>query len=205
MKEIFVTPFLLGLSSGIYCLTYCIPFIAPIIVSEARPQRQDFAVISRFLLGRLFGYLCFGAFFGYLGASIQSTTIDLIVSFCLGLLSLALIAHALGLVRGDRSLACAKIKKYNPQIPFLMGFLMGVNVCPPFLMSLSYIFTLHNALAGMVYFLMFFLATSLYFLPLVFLGFLNERKEFQWAGRVSALIIGSAFLVYSFNTILNFL
>ncbi len=203
MSEIFISPFLLGLSAGIYCLTFCIPFVAPMMIAEARGRRENLFVILKFIFGRLLGYVTFGAVFGYLGQRINNQVLNLILMVALMLLSLILILHALGLMKWKRFSFCHKIKKYNAKIPLLMGFLMGVNICPPFLMSLTYVFTLHSALKGIVYFLMFFLGTTLYFLPLVFLGYLNKMKEFQLVGRIAALIVGTLFFAYAIYNMFN--
>lgn len=196
MPEIFISPFLLGLSTGIYCFIYCLPFIAPVMVSEIREKKKNFLVIAKFISGRFLGYLLFGAVFGYLGQRITSSALNLILNLSLMLLAVILIVHALGLTKSHRFSFCTKIKKYNPKMPFLMGFLMGINICPPFLMSLTYVFTLHSALKGMIYFLMFFVGTSLYFLPMFFLGYLNKMKEFRLVARVSAFTVGIFFLLY---------
>lgn len=196
MQEIFAAPFLLGLSTGIYCFTYCIPFIAPVMISQERGRKENFNIILKFIAGRFLGYLVFGAVVGYLGERIQNATFNLILIIALMLLSCLLILHGLGLMKIKRLALCQKFKRYNSKLPLLMGFLMGVNVCPPFLMSLSYVFTLHSALSGIIYFLMFFIGTTLYFLPVAFLGYFNKLKEFRWAGRVAAVIVGSFFLIY---------
>lgn len=196
MSEIFISPFLLGLSTGIYCFAYCLPFIASFMVSEARKAKENFLVILKFITGRFFGYVAFGAVFGYLGEKITNTGVNLILILALIVLSVILILHALGLMKSDRFSFCAKIKQHNPKLPLVMGFLMGINLCPPFLMSLTYVFTLHSALKGVIYFIMFFIGTSLYFLPIFFLGYLNKMKEFQVVGRISAIIVGTFFIIY---------
>ena len=63
-------------------------------------------------------------------------------------------------------------------------------------MSLAYVFTLHSTVKGIIYFLMFFLGTTLYFLPVTFLGFLGKMKEFRLVARIAGLIVGFAFLIY---------
>ena len=185
---------------GIYCFSYCIPFAAPLMISEERGKRENISVIFQFLLGRLFGYLLFGAFFGYLGQKINVLEVNIIINAGLILLSLFLIFNALGLLNWKYSSFCFKHKK---RLPLFMGFLMGINVCPPFLMSLAYVFTLHNWLFGVIYFLMFFLATSIYFLPLFFLGYLNKLRSFQLVGRISSLIVGILFFVYGLYYIIK--
>ena len=73
---------------------------------------------------------------------------------------------------------------------------MGLNVCPPFLMSAAYVLTLHSLLKGLVYFLLFFCATTVYMVPLLFAGLLGRMAEFRWAARIAALAVGVLFLVY---------
>jgi hypothetical protein len=58
-------------------------------------------------------------------------------------------------------------------------------------------------LKGIVYFIFFFIGTSLYFLPLFFLSYLNRLKEFQFIGRVSAIIVGTLFFIYGIYNILR--
>jgi len=196
IKEVLIQPFLLGLSVGIFCLSYCVPFIAPYLVSEKRKLKKNFKIILEFLLGRLGGSVLFGAIFGYLGEKIISQTADLIFIGVLMLLSLVLIFNALGFLKPKGIFCSAKYTKLRTKTPILIGFLMGINICPPFLMSLAYVFTLHSAIKGIVYFIMFFLGTSLYFLPITFLGQLGKMKEFRLIARIAGLIVGIAFLIY---------
>lgn len=195
MKEIVFIPFLAGLSVGASCIFFCFPFLVPLIVSEERKKKENFILILKFLLGRLLGYLFFGAFFGFLGEKLNQKFLNLIFLFCLLILSLILIFYSLSLLK-EKILFCQKVKKISPKFPALMGFFTGVNLCPPFLVSLTYIFTLHNFLKGIVYFFFFFLGTTLYFFPSYFLGFLGKVKEFQIAARISGIIVGILFFAY---------
>lgn len=189
-----IQPFLLGLSVGIFCFTYCVPFIAPYIVAENRKIKRNFIEILKFIIGRFGGYVLFGAIFGYLGEKIDAPVVNLILIISLIVLSLLLIFYALGFLKPKWSFCSGKF--FREKGPLAMGFLMGINICPPFLMSLAYIFTLHSVVKGIIYFIVFFLATSLYLLPLVFLGLLGKMKEFRLIARISALIVGITFLIY---------
>ena len=52
----------------LFCTTYCLPFIAPYLVAEKRSGRGGGrADLPQFILGRLGGYVLFGAVFGWLG------------------------------------------------------------------------------------------------------------------------------------------
>jgi len=59
MQDVLIQPFLLGLTVGIFCFTYCVPFIAPYIVAEQRKIKGNFKVILKFIFGRLGGYVLF--------------------------------------------------------------------------------------------------------------------------------------------------
>lgn len=194
MREVLIQPFLLGLSVGIFCFTYCVPFIAPYIVAENRKIKRNFGMILKFIFGRFGGYILFGAIFGYVGGKINIPAVNLILVISLMVLSLFLIIYALGFLKPKWSWCSGKF--FREKSPLLMGFFMGINICPPFLMSLAYVFTLHSAVKGIVYFIMFFLGTSLYLLPLVFLGLLGKMREFRLIARISALIVGIVFLIY---------
>ena len=143
------------------------------------------------------GYLAFGAVAGYLGQRLAGVNFELITMIALAALSLLLILHALGLWKGSRLSCCAFIRRHDADIPFFMGMLMGVNACPPFLLSLTYVFTLQSVAKGIAYFFMFFIGTTVYFVPMFFLGYLNRIKEFQLVGRISAIVVGLVFLGYS--------
>jgi sulfite exporter TauE/SafE len=186
---------LLGLSVGLFCLAYSLPFLGSYLVSEKRPARENFKVVLQFIGGRFIGYLLFGAFFGYLGEKIDHPTINLILIISLLVLSLFLVFYSLGLLKSEWGYAL-KITKHKSKFPVMMGFLMGVNICPPFLLSLTYVLTLASLWKGIIYFVMFFIGTSLYFLPITFLGFLNKMKEFRLMARLAGLIVGIGFFIY---------
>ncbi len=203
MSDFLISPLLLGLSTGVYCFVYCVPFIAPVMVSDEHSTRENLTMLLKFILGRLAGYLAFGALSGYLGSRLVGVDWEMVTMIALAALSLILIVHALGLLGSSRSHACALVRRFNPEIPFWMGLLMGVNACPPFLLSLTYVLTLQSTLKGIAYFFMFFIGTTVYFIPLFFLGYLNRLKEFQLVGRVSAIVVGLIFLGYSVYNILK--
>jgi sulfite exporter TauE/SafE len=203
MEDFFIQPFLLGISTGIFCFTYCVPFIAPYLASEERKLGKNFRIILQFIFGRLGGYILFGAIFGYLGERISNQAVNLILIFSLIVLSVVLIIYALGFLKPKGIFCSVKYIKFREKSPLLMGFLMGINICPPFLMSLAYVFSLHSAFRGIIYFLMFFLGTTLYFLPVTFLGFLGKMKEFRLIARIAGLIVGFAFLTYGIYYIIR--
>ena len=193
VREIIIQPLLAGLSMGLFCATTCLPFIAPYLVAEQRNARGTAGALIQFILGRLVGYVLFGALFGWLGERLTGAAFNLFTLISLILLSVLLIFYAVGLMKPSWAL-CGMTAWPRRRVPLLMGFLMGVNICPPFLMSVAYVFTLHSTFKGIVYFLVFFVATTLYFLPLFFLGFLSKLHEFRVVARISAVLVGLLFV-----------
>jgi len=73
--------------------------------------------------------------------------------------------------------------------------LTGVNICPPFLGSLAYIFNLKSALLSLGYFLLFFLGTSVYIVPFALLGAFSGNNWLQKWARISGIFVGIYFVV----------
>ena len=195
MHDVILEPLLAGLSTGLFCCASCYPVLVPVFAAEERNAGATFRVWLQFLLGRLAGYLLFGAAIGWLGERFDEAWLAKVSAVVLMAMALLLVFYALGFRKPAFSL-CAAGTRRGQALPTTLGFLLGINVCPPFLMSLAYVFTLHSMARGIVYFLVFFCATSLYFTPLLFVGWLGRMKEFRWAARASALAVGILFFVY---------
>ena len=190
---------LAGLSVGIYCIGACLPIFVPLILSGRQDRRSSLRIVLEFSGGRLLGYLSFGAVVGYLGTAIESDLIHRIIVGATFFTGLTLIIFSLGfLKRGHR--AC-KLFFGRVKVPILLGFLTGVNVCPPFLASLTYVFTLKNVLSSILYFLFFFLGTSIYIVPLGLLGGFSKETILQKIARVSGVLVGGYFIYNAFQNL----
>ncbi len=199
--DFFVKPVLAGLAVGAFCLSYCFPFLATFITSEHRTPQRNLKLISYFILGRFFGYVAFGAIFGYLGQQLRSPYLTLITDLSLILISVILILHITGLSKQKDNLCLAP--QFQSRNAAVMGFLMGVNLCPPFLLSLAYVVSLHDVLQSVLYFVIFFFASSIYFLPMVFVGMLAKIKDLQKAARLAGLTAACIFIVYGCYSIME--
>ncbi len=182
-----------GLSLGVFCLSYCFPFLATFMASQPRSLKDNSHLVLRFILGRLLGYLLFGSIFGYLGEKFQSRTLTIITDISLILISIILILYLSGLIKQKKICAAQKFQNRNC---LLMGFLMGINLCPPFLLSIPYVFSLHSVLESVLYFLVFFAVSCIYFIPMIWVGMLARIKEFQTIARLSGFICAGIFIIY---------
>lgn len=186
------TGFLAGLSVGVYCLGLCLPVFLPILLSEKRNLRKSFLLVFEFSIGRLLGYLVFGLIFGWLGQTLQSRIIHQIVSLGNLWTGLLMILYSLGMI--ERKLC--RLPYFNKiKWPLLLGLLTGVNICPPFIASLTYVFNLRDVLNSLIYFLMFFLGTSVYIIPSAILGLFTRIKWLNHLARISGVFVGLFFVV----------
>lgn len=200
MRNMVLESLLAGLSTGLFCCATCYPFLLPVFASENRTLAETWRIWLQFLLGRLAGYLLFGAAIGWVGECCDTAWLSLASTAGMMVLALVLIFYAVGFWRPSWSF-CAAGTRRGAAAPAALGFLMGLQACPPFLLSVAYVLTLHSMLKGMAYFLVFFCATSVYFVPLLFVGLLGRMKEFRWAARASALAVGALFLAHGAATL----
>jgi sulfite exporter TauE/SafE len=199
--ELVLQPLLAGLSVGAFCLTYCFPFMGVFFAAEERRPRSNLFVFLEFLAGRLVGYLCFGLLVGYLGEKFEVRWLRRATDISFIVLSLILLFFLLGLVR-EKSL-CPTPKWLKTRSPLVMGFFMGINLCPPFLLSVAYVFQQQSPLYGMAYFALFFLSSSVYFLPLLFVGFAAKIQELRTVARLSGFLVVTLFFIYGIYSIVH--
>ncbi|MFA7255727.1 MAG: sulfite exporter TauE/SafE family protein [Candidatus Omnitrophota bacterium] len=199
--ELILQPILTGLSVGAFCLSYCFPFMGVVFGAEERSPKKNLLVLLEFLAGRLAGYLCFGLLVGYLGEKFDPRWLHLATDISFIVLSLVLFLYLLGLVREKGF--CRIPLWMKDRSPALLGFFMGINLCPPFLLSVTYVFSQHSALYGMAYFALFFLTSSLYFLPMIFVGFASRAKEFRAVARTSGFLVAGIFFIYGIYSIVH--
>jgi len=96
---------------------------------------------------------------------------------------------------------CAFLVYKRIRWPILIGFLTGVNVCPPFIASLTHVFNLASALKAASYFLAFFLGTSTYLIPAAFLGIFTKLPLTRKIAQLSGLLAGAYFISKSLTLI----
>lgn len=187
---------LLGLSAGPFCLGYCLPVLFPLACAggEGAP-RVRLRLIGEFSAGRLVAYLGFGAAAGVAGGSLDRAALTPLSGW--GLIALSLLLMAYGLVTGFPKLGlCSPLARFLPVrwLPAGLGFLTGLNVCPPFLMAVGYVFSRAHAASGVAFFAIYFAATTLWLLPAALLGAAARIERVRWIAQLAALAAGALFL-----------
>lgn len=202
----FIRPILLGLANGYFCFGYCLPVIFPYFLSIDNLKRS-LKFIFYFLFGRLIGYLLFGLIFSLLGKTLFSliTFKNLFIPLLYIFISILLLLY--GIIFSFPHISLCQILKREFHSNFyiiFLGFIMGINICPPFLLSLINVIEMAEIIKGILFFLLFFLATSIYFFPLIFLSFLTRYRITKIISQISAILAGLYFLFKGISGLLKY-
>jgi len=206
MNTLAIEGFCVGLSTGVFCLGSCLPVLLPfILVENRRDALRNFLVVAEFSGGRLVAYLAVGITVGYLGRKIPPGSSHAIASVLMMILSLLLIAY--GMVRSfPQFKLCSMLNQLSggfKRLPFMTGLVMGINVCPPFLLAITRILdTGGGAFSGALFFSCFFAGTSVFIAPLIFLGPFGRFPLLAGLGRASVLMSGCVFFTIGFKRLL---
>ena len=194
--------FLLGLANGTTCLAFCAPALIPFLMHEGQTVRQNLATLLKFLVGRMGGYLIFGLLAWATGSLLSGAAgyAGLLIGIAyIGLSALLLVAV---LRKKAPAGSCAfkgaraTLSRWPALLPVGMGFLAGLKVCPPLLLAFTGAASTGDLASSLVFFLAFFLGTSVYFVPIPFLGVFRRVSALQIVGRFAAVIV-AVYYVYA--------
>jgi sulfite exporter TauE/SafE len=192
VPALFSEGFLLGLSTGFYCLASCLPLLAPYLLAEGKAAwKFNFAIFLQFLGGRFAAYMLFALLATLAGKAGRHALPALLLPACLAGCGLLMIFLAVSRV-STGSAPCLLKKDLSPwfrRLPLALGFVTGINVCPPFAVGFIRLLELADLMKGFAYFGGFFSATSLFISP-VLLGtpWLGQRAN--EIGRLTLLLAG---------------
>jgi sulfite exporter TauE/SafE len=196
--------FLLGLSQGIVCLGYCLPVVGTYLLAEERSFYRSLKVLLLFLAGRLAGYSLFAVLSAAAGKLISGLFLSPLffplVYIALGVLMVAYgVSHFFGGIS-----ACRRIDKKckSSSYAVVLGFITGINICPPFLALFALAAEKGDVLYSLLSFLSFFAATSIYLLPVVFMNALTRFRTIRVSAFAASCITGFLFLFKGMNYLL---
>ncbi len=197
--QLFAEGFTLGISTGLACLATCGPIYSAYLMQFNRTAWRYVTAVLEMSLGRFFMYILIGAVAGLLGTKVQDIQRDYfsVISY--------LLFSAFLLVSVFRTRKCesgCKAPRWNrfAEWPVLLGFVTGINVCPSFLLAFSRSFTLSGPVAGMMFFAAFFIGTSLFLIPISFIGMFGKKELFRNIARIAAVLVALWFIISAART-----
>jgi hypothetical protein len=194
--------FLLGLANNFACLGVCLPVILPYLLTGTTKPAYPIAL---FMAGRLLSYLIFGLFAGLAGIYLFQRLDPRVFPALLIVLSLWLILFSVGKLTETRG-SCGWISKWfkGRFYPFYAGALVGINICPPFMLGFARAIEMQSILRPMIFFLGFFFGSSLWLIPFLFTGKLTGSNSVRMIGRLASFLAGVWYLGLGIISLLKY-
>lgn len=195
---IFGEALVLGLSSGPACMASCGPVLVPSLLAERAGMRLSTRFLSTFLGARFLGYLLFAAVAWELGAlvSVPPGPRMILIGVIHILLAGVLVWYAYSAGHScAQSCASSELvsigvtRKRGVPGAAALGFLTGLSLCPPFVAAAVRAAELGSVAAALVFFALFFVGTSVWFVPFVSLGCLARSEAVTTVARMAMVLI----------------
>lgn len=190
--------FLLGLSTGAVCLAYCGPVLMPYLLGEGTNVRNNVISVSLFMGGRLLAYILVGFAAGWVGTVLMQPSRGKMVFFGIIYMALAILMIAYGFHRfreiclghAKGGLKSGFLENWPILLPVSGGFITGLNLCPPFLLAIAGSVEENSVRGSILFFILFFLGTAIYFIPLPFIGFFRRQQVLRTIGKFASILAG---------------
>ena len=201
----------LGLASGPACLAACGPVLVPSLLAGQAGILQNLRTVAIFLGTRLLGYLLFALVAWQVGAlaSLLVKPHPHLVGGVYVLLAGVMAWYALALKR-NCSGSCSTSKLVTiegvgvAQEPgeakkglagvAMLGFLTGLNFCPPFVVAGIRAAELGSLPGALLFFTVFFVGTSIWFLPFAGLGCVARNQGLFTVARMTMGLVALYYL-----------
>ena len=197
---------LLGLSVGLVCLASCGAVLVPWLVVQQRSVGATAWLLAQVLAGRLAGYLLFATAAWAAGAVLvpgDTEQREVLFGGVYVALAATLAWYAIGSLRPKRPAAdgvhdsparpnasLASVWRRIARLgPAALGFLTGVNLCPPFVVASVRAAETGSLPASLVFFTLFFVGTSVWFLPFLAAGAARRIPEARFVARVAMGVV----------------
>ena len=198
MLNLSIEAFLLGISTGAYCFSQCGLVFIPFALSENGTNiRTNNQIVLEFLFGRFAAYSLAGLIVGFLGQTFNNkysffendSGLRIIIGSSYIILSVLLIVNVFYYNKKNETCRFTRFKKYS-HFPFVLGIFTGVNICPPFILAITKAFETQSIMMGFSFFIIFYIATSIFILPLIFSGFLKRMEAVKIVARITSVLAG---------------
>jgi hypothetical protein len=189
----------LGLAIGPICLASCGPVVFPWMLAQSGGLRARSRQLSIFLAARLAGYMLFAGAAWFAGAAIPKAWRG--PTWVLGIIQLliavALVVYVVVWPKARCATACQESGLVQIGVApkgfgsgaVTLGFLTGVNLCPPFLVAGVRAAQLGSLSAALLFFTLFFTGTAVWFAPILALGFVQRSPAIISIARIAALLL----------------
>jgi hypothetical protein len=181
------------------------------MLAQPAAVRSHSKQLLLFLVARLAGYLLFAVGVWALGTAVMHALAGR--PWTMGgiqvLLAISLLVFAAGWPRRRRH------EKQNAELVHIgepvrhkrsgaltLGFLTGINFCPPFLVASVRGAQLPTLPATLIFFLSFFAGTAVWFTPYFFLGLVKRTETCVLVARITAVLLACWYGISGFSILI---
>jgi len=201
---------LLGLANGTACVAYCAPVLVPHIMSFDRGIKGSYFTMLEYLFGRLTGYLLFAVIAWRLGGLLEFSGVYREIIVGVTYLCLAMLLIYQGTIYGKHICTAVKAKRVLDKFKMnesgirtlLLGFFTGINLCPPFMLAITGAAAEGSLLGSIMFFVLFFVGTSAYFIPLPLVGIMNGESV-RTVGKMASVLVAAYYILSGFMMIIG--
>jgi hypothetical protein len=208
----------LGLASGPACLAACGPVLVPSLLAGQTGILPNLRTVAVFLGTRLLGYLLFALVAWEVGslASLLIKPHPHLIGLVYVLMAGVLVWYAYSVRRGCE-VACSKSKlvtisgmenesgsgRKGIAGVALLGFLTGLNFCPPFVVAGIRAAELSSLPGALLFFAVFFAGTSVWFVPFAGLGCVVRNQALITVARMTMGLVALYYLALGLYMLLG--
>lgn len=202
----------LGLASGPACVASCGPVVVPSLLAERAGLRMNIRYLCLFLGTRLVGYLLFAAVAWELGAlvSLPPPARTWMFAGIHILMACVLLRYAYVVGRtcahtcaGPELVTIGGLRNHRISGAAVLGFLTGVSLCPPFVAAGVRAAEASSAVAAVLFFAVFFLGTSIWFVPFAGLGWVRRNEAITTVARMTMGLIAFYYLFVGLTALMG--
>ncbi|NOY75822.1 MAG: sulfite exporter TauE/SafE family protein [Kiritimatiellaeota bacterium] len=219
---------ILGISGGAGCIAYCAPVLVSYLLGRGCRVSGNFFVLFQFLAGRFLGYMIFAMLAWLLGRTLVQVPVFFSLFTALIYLILGILLFLYGFIREqangkrckdgsgaipEKKSGClaqtdnAVIRKIQDRwpvlVPMLIGLLAGLNFCPPFLLAFTDAASQETLPRCLMFFALFFVGTSIFFLPFAFIGIVRRYNILSVVGKLATGLIGIYYFYAGLMLLIN--
>ncbi len=194
---------LLGLSVGLVCVASCGAVLIPWLVVQQRGVVATAWLLGQVLAGRLAGYLLFAALAWTAGAVLVPaegpTRVAVFGAVYVALAAMLLLYALAGMLRRrapnaslPQQIPANALRRWIVRLgPPALGFLTGVNLCPPFVAASVRAAESQSLFASLAFFTLFFLGTTVWFVPFLATGAARRFPDARPIARVAMCLVAA--------------
>lgn len=198
--------FILGLSIGSACLVTCGMVMFPYFMAGSAGIRRISVDLSIFLLVRLIVYFVLASVAWYFGQKVFTT--GFLSKYLPAILYIVFAGMLIrySITKNSQKACPAELatKIDNKRlIPVFLGIVNSVALCPALLLILTTGATRDSITQSWMAFLAFFAGSSIWFIPVPFLGSIRKKKVIETIGIFATGLAGTIYMIKGITIIIG--